>query len=126
MLVQTAHLYATACLAIVFFQLALIAGLPLGAYTQGGRHPGALPLSGRLIAAVSIPVLLFQGLAILGAAGFPGLDWPRWCGWVALGVSLVSTLLNAITPSPGERAVWLPVTMVMSGLAGYVMIVTSG
>jgi cytochrome bd-type quinol oxidase subunit 2 len=124
MLIQIAHLYAMGCVAIVFFQLALIAGAPLGAWTQGGFHRGALPLSGRLIAAVSVPVVLFQGLAILSAAGFPGLDWPRWCGWVALGVNVVSTVLNAITESAEERAVWLPVILVMTGLAGYVMIVT--
>jgi hypothetical protein len=122
--VQIAHLYASGCLAIVFFQVALIAGAPLGPWTQGGRHAGALPLSGRLLAAVSIPVALSQGLAILSAAGFPGLDWPRWTGWAALGLSGVSALLNQVTPSRPERAVWGPVTLVMAGLAGYVMIVT--
>lgn len=117
MTVQIAHLYGTACLAIVFFQIALIAGAPLGAYTQGGKHEGALPVSGRIMAALSIPVLLFQGLAILSAAGFPGLDWPRWTGWVAFAVQAITTLLNGITPSKPERAVWGPVTLVMTAMA---------
>jgi hypothetical protein len=124
MLVQIAHFYATACLGVVFFQIALIAGAPLGPWTQGGRHPGKLPVSGRLIAVMSIPVLVFQALAILSAAGFPGLDWPRWAGWVALGISCLTATLNGITPSARERAVWFPVTLVMAGLAGYVMITT--
>ncbi|WP_420325534.1 hypothetical protein [Mameliella sp.] len=124
MLIQVAHLYATVCLAIVFFQLALIGGAPLGRWTQGGRHEGALPLTGRVVAAVSVPVVLFQAVAILSAAGFPGLGWPRWSGWVALGVSGLSAVLNGITPSQKERAVWFPVMLVMSGLAGYVMIST--
>jgi cytochrome bd-type quinol oxidase subunit 2 len=119
--VQIAHLYATAMLAIAFFQVALILGAPLGRYTQGGQHEGALPLSGRIIAAVSIPVVLFQGLAILSAAGFPGLEWPRWTGWVALAVTLVSTVLNWITPSKPERAVWGPVMLVLSAMALVVM-----
>jgi hypothetical protein len=80
-----------------------------------------LPLSGRIIAAVSIPVVLFQGLAILSAAGFPGLEWPRWTGWVALAVTLVSTVLNWITPSKPERAVWGPVMLVLSAMALVVM-----
>ncbi|MCI5111831.1 MAG: hypothetical protein MRY75_14880 [Marivita sp.] len=121
MTVQIAHLYATAMLAIAFFQVALILGAPLGRYTQGGQHEGALPLSGRIIAAVSIPVLLFQGLAILSAAGFPGLGWPRWTGWVALAVTVVSTVLNWITPSKPERAVWGPVMLVLSAMALVVM-----
>jgi hypothetical protein len=119
--VQIAHLYATGCLAIVFFQIALIAGAPLGRYTQGGRHPGALPVSGRIIAAVSIPVLVFMALAILSAAGFPGLNWPRWTGWVAFGVQCVSTVLNLITPSRAEREVWGPIMGVMSAMVLVVM-----
>lgn len=126
MLIQIAHLYATACMAIVFFQVALIGGAPLGRWTQGGQHPGRLPLSGRIVAGLSVFVLLFQALAVLSAAGFPGLDWPRWTGWLALAVSVISTVLNGITPSKAERAVWFPVILVMAGMAGYVMISTIG
>lgn len=121
MTVQIAHLYATAMLAIAFFQVALILGAPLGRYTQGGRHAGALPLSGRIIAAVSIPVVLLQGLAILSAAGFPGLGWPAWTGWVAVAVTAVSTVLNWITPSRPERAVWGPIMVVLLAMALVVM-----
>jgi hypothetical protein len=121
MTVQIAHLYATAMLAIAFFQIALILGAPLGRYTQGGQHEGALPLSGRIIAAISIPIVLFQGLAILSAAGFPGLGWPVWTGWVAFAVTVVSTVLNWITPSKLERAVWGPIMLVLSAMALVVM-----
>lgn len=124
MLIQIAHLYATGCLGIVFFQCALIGGAPLGPWTQGGQHPGALPVSGRILALISVGVVVFQGLAVLSAAGFPGLNWPRWTGWLALGVSVMSAVLNGITPSARERAVWFPVMIVMVGLAGYVMIST--
>lgn len=121
MTVQIAHLYATAMLAIAFFQVALILGAPLGRYTQGGQNDGALPMSGRIIAAVSIPVVLFQGLAILSAAGFPGLGWPFWTGWVALAVTGVSTVLNWITPSKPERMVWGPIMLVLTAMALVVM-----
>lgn len=108
-------------LAIAFFQVALILGAPLGRYTQGGQHEGALPMSGRIIAAVSIPIVLFQGLAILSAAGFPGLGWPDWTGWVAFAVTGVSTVLNWITPSKPERAVWGPIMLVLTAMALVVM-----
>ncbi|WP_136441436.1 hypothetical protein [Pacificoceanicola onchidii] len=125
MTTQIAHLYATGCLAIVFFQVALIAGLPLGVYTQGGQVEGALPLKGRIVAAVSILILIFQGLAIVSAAGFPGLDWPRWTGWAATGVSFVGFVLNWITQSRQERALWGPIMTVMLALALYVMVLTT-
>lgn len=125
MTTQIAHLFALGCMAIVFFQIALIAGAPLGEYTQGGQHKGALPRSGRIIAAISIPILLFCGLAILSAAGFPGLGWPRRASWVALGIMVISAILNWITPSARERAVWGPVMLVMAGFAAHVMIATS-
>jgi cytochrome bd-type quinol oxidase subunit 2 len=121
--ILVAHLFATLCVATVFFQIALISGLPLGAYTQGGRHRGALPPSGRLIAAVSIPILLFMALAVVSAAGFAGGFWPRWTAWAALAIMATSCLLNWITPSDRERAVWAPITTVMLALAGYTVFV---
>jgi hypothetical protein len=124
MTTQIAHLYATACLATVFFQIALIAGAPLGPYTQGGRHQGALPMSGRVVAALSIPILIGMALAILSAAGFPGLGWPLWTGWCAFGLTAVITVLNLITPSARERALWGPVTAVMTAMALVVMTAT--
>ena len=123
MTVQIAHLFATLCLGVVFFQVALIAGAPLGAWTQGGHFAGALPWRGRLVAALSVPVLVFMGLAIVSAAGFAGGFWPGWTGWVALAVMAVICLLNWITPSAPERALWGPVTLIMLGLAGYVLAV---
>ncbi|WP_372890706.1 hypothetical protein [Rhodosalinus sp.] len=124
MTAQIAHLYALGCLAGVFFEIAVVAGVPLGSWTQGGRYPGALPLRARLLAAATVPVLVFQALAILSAAGFPGLGWPRWTGWAALGLTLAEAGLARVSRSRDERAVRGPVTLVMVGCAGYVMGVT--
>ena len=121
MTVQIAHFYGLACVAIIFFQIALIGGAPWGRYTQGGQHDGALPLSGRVIALVSIPILIFMGLSIVSAAGFPGLGWPRWTGWVALGVQTLSMILNWITPSAPERKLWGPIMTVLAAMALVVM-----
>ena len=118
---QFAMLYALGCLGIIGFQIALIAGAPLGHLTQGGQHSGALPQSGRMIAAVSILLLAAMALAILSVAGFwPG--WPTWTGWLACAVSALAMLLNSITPSMAERRLWSPITTVMFGLALAVML----
>ena len=118
-----AHIFASLCLATIFFQFALIGGLPLGEYTQGGRVRGKLDTKGRAMAAASVPVLAFQAVAVLSAAGFPGIGWPAWTGWAAVGVACVTAVLNQITPSEKEKAVWGPVTLVMAALAGYVVVV---
>lgn len=108
--------YAAFCGGIVVFQLCLIAGAPWGHVTQGGRLEGALPVQGRLVAAVSIPIVLCKALAVLSVAGlWPG--WPFWTIWPALGVQLVVTMLNIITPSRPERRLWAPITSAMLALA---------
>lgn len=121
MSVQLAHLYATLCLAQVFFQVALIAGAPLGGWAEDGHAEGALSMRARTVAAIAIPVLLFQALAVLSAAGFPGLGWPRWTGWLAVGVQGALFGLDLLSRAPAGRRLWAPFNAVMAGLALAVM-----
>ena len=116
-----AMVYAVLCVGIIGFQLCLIAGAPWGPLTQGGRHPGALPASGRIAAALSIVLLSLMAGAVLSAAGL-WLSWPAWAGWTVLGIQALSALLNWITPSPAERRLWGPVTTVMLGLVALVLL----
>jgi cell division protein FtsW (lipid II flippase) len=61
-------------------------------------------------------------LASIGAvvAARAGLALPRWqyasrrLIWVVVAYMLVGVVLNAMTPSPRERALWLPVTAVLA------------
>jgi len=110
-----AILYAVICTGVIAFQCCLMAGAPWGRVTQGGQHAGTLPLSGRVIAAISVPLLTFMAAATLSAADI-WLHWPRWTSWTALGIQSLSTLLNWITPSRPERLLWAPVTSVMLAL----------
>ncbi|MEM8554029.1 MAG: hypothetical protein AAGF71_04280 [Pseudomonadota bacterium] len=107
-----ALLYLFGCLCIVGFQVALIAGAPWGKINQGGQHTCSLPLSGRIIAGVSIFLLLGMACAILSAAGlWP--NWPIWTVWPALAVQGMSAVLNWITPSRPERILWGPIMSLM-------------
>lgn len=119
---QTAAiLYGFIIIGVVVFQVSLIVGVPWGRLTQGGRHDGALPVSGRIAAFVSVFLLGAMGAAITSSAGlFPG--WPIWTGWAALGVQTLSMIMNWITPSRPERLLWGPITTVMFGLAAYVVL----
>lgn len=125
MTATAAHIYALMCAGVVLFQLALIFGAPWGRITQGGNHEGALPMRGRVFAAVSLVLMVLMGTAMLSAAGALDL-WPRWMGWAALGITAISCVLNWITPSRPERLLWGPTLLVMLLLAGFVMTTSGG
>ncbi len=112
--------YLTIVAGVVVFQFCLIAGAPWGRLTQGGRHEGALPASGRIAAGLSVPLLICMGAGIASAAGMRP-NWPQWSSYAVLAVQALSTLLNWITPSRAERLLWAPVTSVMLALAVYVV-----
>ena len=109
--------YGLICLVLCGFQAALVAGAPWGAYTQGGRVIGPLDARGRLMAFLSIPVLLFMGAAIVSAGSAGPFGWPRWTGWLALGFTVLTTVANWATPSGPERRLWGPVTLIMLACA---------
>lgn len=113
--------YSIIIVGVICFQIALIIGVPWGRYTQGGSHEGALPVKGRVIAAVSIILLASMILAMLSiAGGWP--YWPRWLGWVAVALNFIMCVLNWITPSPAERKIWGPITSVIFLLAAGIML----
>ena len=103
--------------AVVVFQLALVAGAPWGAWTQGGAVTGALPTSGRVFAAVSAVILLAFALGLLGRVGWGPLAGHRRLSttltWIAVAYGVVAVVLNAATPSGVERVVWLPFSLVL-------------
>lgn len=116
-----AVIYVIVVAGVIVFQFCLIAGARWGRLTQGGRHEGALPVAGRVIALLSIPLLLFMAAGITSAAGMMP-NWSNWTAYIALAVQALSTCLNWITPSRAERLLWGPITSVMLVLAGYVVL----
>ena len=133
MTVQIAHLHATLCLALAFLHIALAFGAPWSSWApglhvmqtaQGDAWDGqGRPLSpgGRLAAALTVPVLLYLALAIISAAGFPGLGWPRWTGWVAVAVQGALAALSLAARRRVERRLWGPCLAVLAAMALTVM-----
>lgn len=115
-----ARIFITLTAVVVAFQLALAAGAPWGELTMGGAFPGQLPPRMRA-AAVGSAILLSALAAIIAARA--GLAFPRWrrparrLVWVVVAYTLVGVVLNAATPSAGERAVWLPITVALAACA---------
>ena len=98
------------------FQLALALGAPWGRFAMGGAVPGRLPPPMRVAAAVQGVLIALLAVAVLSAAGLvlPDLavTFP-WLVWVAVAVSALAVVLNAISRSAGERRLWVPVACVL-------------
>lgn len=112
----SANIFTALAGATSLFQVALVAGAPWGALTQGGRSTGALPTEGRLIAAVSALLLLLFIHIVRAHAGLrEPVRPPRFPRliWVVVAYGALGIAVNAITPSAAERAVWLPVVTLM-------------
>lgn len=111
-----AVVYAIVSLGVILFQLALAAGVPWGAYAMGSTFPGQFPLALRIAALVQAALLAGMALAVLATSeiirrGRPAL--PRWVVWFVVAFAAVSLLLNLITPSSGERAIWAPIALML-------------
>jgi hypothetical protein len=105
---------------VAAFQLALVAGAPWGEYTMGGAFPGALPPRMRAAALGSAVLLVAFGAIVALRAGLVVHRWARASRrlmWVVVAYSAVGIVLNGASPSAGERAVWLPVALVLAACA---------
>lgn len=103
-------------LIVIGFQLALALGAPWGSYAMGGAFPGRFPPRMRVAAAVQAGLLgLVAAIVLAGAnVSFPMLDPElRWLIWLPVAFSAAAVVLNLITPSAGERRIWVPVSLVL-------------
>jgi hypothetical protein len=109
-----AIIYAIISLGVVAFQLALAAGAPWGAYAMGGAFPGQFPPALRIASIIQAVLLVGMAAVILARAGLILPRWSRvsrWLAWVVVAFAAVSLVLNLITPSAGERAIWAPTAL---------------
>jgi len=111
-----APLYTTVSAGVVAFQLALAAGAPWGAYAMGGAFPGQFPLALRVAALVQAALLSGTAAVVMARAGLLLAGWSRvsrWLVWIVVAFAAVSLVLNLITPSTGERAIWAPIALLL-------------
>ncbi|AHM05918.1 hypothetical protein roselon_03679 [Roseibacterium elongatum DSM 19469] len=111
-----AYAYAGLAALPVTMHLAVSAGAPLGRLTVGGRFPGRLPPVWRGLALVQAALLVAMAGAVLARAG---VGWPRLAAlfWPAVGITLLTLVANAASPSRPERRLWTPVIALMSAAA---------
>jgi hypothetical protein len=107
-----AIIYAIITLGVVAFQIALAAGAPWGAYAMGGASPGQFPPALRIAAVIQAVLLAGMAAVILARAGLVLPGWSQVSHglvWIVVAITALSLVLNLITPSAGERAIWLPI-----------------
>jgi hypothetical protein len=108
--------FATVTACVVLFQLALALGAPWGEYAMGGRYPGTFPMAMRVSAVGQAALLAAMAVFVLSDAGLVLASMAQalpWLIWVVVAFSGISLVLNAISPSAGERRIWVPVALVM-------------
>lgn len=99
---------------IIIFQACLVAGMPWGEASMGGRYPGKYPPKMRVVAGINIIILGFTIVLVLSRTGLilPQLSAISRTGiWFIVVFFSISTVLNTITPSKIER-IWAPVALV--------------
>ena len=104
---------------VIVFQLALAAGAPWGVAAYGGAHRGVLPTRLRIASGVAAALWVALGLVLLRRTGYsvPAVlpdGVLAVAGWIIFAILALSVILNAITPSVLERAIWLPVTLLLA------------
>lgn len=104
--------------ALIAFQLALALGAPWGRAAYGGQLDGVLPTRFRVASAVAVVVWTAIALVVASRGGLPvwaplPVSWLPVVVWIVVGLLVIAVVMNAITPSPLERAIWLPFTLVL-------------
>lgn len=119
-MIETAAATATLVLfCLSLFQIALIAGAPIGRYAWGGSHE-VLPTRLRVASAFSIILyVLFSGL-ILAKAGLLSVPFSESATdvamWILTGYFFLGVLMNGISRSKPERLLMTPVAAVLAVL----------
>ena len=106
-----AIIYAIVTVGVIVFQIALAAGAPWGAYAMGGASPGQFPPALRIAAIIQAALLAGMAAVILTRAGLILPGWSRashWLVWIVVALTAFSLVLNLLTSSAGERAIWAP------------------
>lgn len=105
---------------VIAFQVALIAGAPLGRFTQGGASDGALDSKGKKAATVSVVLLVIFATHVLTYSDAIALEVPILLSsilqWILIVYTIIGTILNSISRSVIESAIWTPVMFLSFGL----------
>jgi hypothetical protein len=101
--------YTVMSAGVVAFQVALAAGAPWGSFAMGGAFPGQFTPPLRVAAFVQAVLVILMAVVVLSRAGFVLPSWSRLASklvWAVVALAAISSVLDLITPSAGERTAW--------------------
>ena len=101
---------------VVLFQFGLALGLPWGEASMGGKYPGKYPPAMRVFSLLNMMILSAIGIIVLVRADLllPQLrTFSSIAIWFVVGFSVISTIMNLITPSKIERTLWAPTAVLL-------------
>ena len=103
--------------ALGVFQVALIAGAPLGRFAWGGQHD-ILPRRLRIGSVISICIYVLLAVLVASKVGLLNVvaagAFLDVCMWITMFYFAAGILLNGISRSKPERYVMTPVTIVLT------------
>ena len=106
-----------ATLLTAVFQIAIVFGAPLGAYSYGGSSVGKLPTRFRIASVASAGIMVAIAGHYLAQLGVfqPLLDsvGNAVVNWVLVGFFALAAVMNNISTSKKERMVWGATTILM-------------
>jgi hypothetical protein len=111
-----ALLFVAILVVLSAFQIALALGAPWGRFAMGGAFPGVYPPAMRVAALAQVVVYGVEGAMVIARAGLGFAGLQRVSGfaiWGVVALGLIAIVLNAISPSSGERLLWTPVALVL-------------
>ena len=109
MIIVAAVLVSVLLAGLTVFQVALVAGAPLGHLAWGGQHR-VLPTAYRVGSAVSVVVYALIAWLVWRAVDQPDDPWI----WVVTGYFGLGVLMNAASRSRAERMVMTPVALLLA------------
>ncbi|MCU1445794.1 hypothetical protein [Cryobacterium sp.] len=114
-----AVLFCVLMAGFALFQMALIAGAPLGRFAWGGQDR-VLPVQKRVGSVISIGLYVVFGVVVLQRAGLAEvIPWPAALAvatWVLAGYFVLGVGLNALSKSRPERWTMAPLSAVLAAL----------
>ena len=96
---------------VAAFEVALAAGAPWGIAAFGGQNEGVLPAP--LRATGGVAALVYAALIAITLRPRP-TRWRRITLFAWSGIFLLGVVMNAASPSAIERAIWTPVTLLLT------------